>query len=62
MRIKPLPGAVIVCLLSASAVLTAGRPPQAAPAQVATAPAPAALATAPDQQFTAEGVTLRYRE
>ncbi|MDP3718630.1 MAG: alpha/beta hydrolase [Acidobacteriota bacterium] len=62
MRITPLPAAVIVCLLSASAVLTAGRPPQAAPAQVATAPAPAALATAPDQQFTAEGVTLRYRE
>lgn len=62
MRITPIPAAVIVCLLSASAVLTAGRPPQAAPAQVATAPAPAALATAPDQQFTAEGVTLRYRE
>ncbi|MDP2321945.1 MAG: alpha/beta fold hydrolase [Acidobacteriota bacterium] len=62
MRIKQIPAAVIVCLLSASAALTAGRPPQVAPAQVATAPAPAALATAPDQQFTAEGVTLRYRE
>lgn len=62
MRITPIPAALIVCLLSASVALTAGRPPQAAPAQVATAPAPAALATAPDQQFTAEGVTLRYRE
>ncbi len=62
MRIKPIPAVVIVCLLSASAVLAAARPPQAAPAQVASAPIPAVLATAPDQQFTADGVTLRYRE
>ncbi|MEY4634899.1 MAG: hypothetical protein RJA55_697 [Acidobacteriota bacterium] len=62
MRIKLITAALVVCLCSATAALTAGRPPQAAPAQVAAAPAPAALATAPDQQFTAEGVTLRYRE
>lgn len=62
MRIKPITAALVACLLSASVALTAGRPPQAAPAQVATAPAPAALVTAPDQQFTADGVTLRFRE
>lgn len=62
MRTQPITAALIVCFLSVGVVLTAGRPPQAAPAQVAAGPAPAALATAPDQQFTAEGVTLRYRE
>jgi pimeloyl-ACP methyl ester carboxylesterase len=61
MRIKPITAVLVACLLSASVVI-AGRPPQAAPAQVATAPASAALALAPDQQFTADGVTLRYRE
>lgn len=61
MRIKPVAAALVVCCLSAGVVLHAGRSPQAA-AQVATAPAPAALAAAPDQQFTADGVTLRYRE
>lgn len=62
MRTKPIIAALIVCLLSASVVVSAGRPPRAATAQVATAPPTAALATAPDQQFTADGVTLRYRE
>lgn len=61
MQTKLIAASLVVCLLSAGAVLTAGRP-QAAPAPVATAPAPAALTTAPDQQFTANGVTLRYRE
>ena len=62
MRIKPITASLIVGLLSVSTVLTAGRMPLGATAQLATAPAPAALATAPDQQFTADGVTLRYRE
>jgi pimeloyl-ACP methyl ester carboxylesterase len=62
MRTKPIAASLIACFLAAGAVLAADHRPQAAPTQVAAAPAPASLATAPDQQFTADGVTLRYRE
>lgn len=52
--------ALIACsLLIATPLLKASVLPQQGGAQTAAAPS---LLTAPDQQFTADGVTLRYRE
>lgn len=50
-------GVLALCsLVFASALLSAS------PHQQAAAPAAPTLASAPDQQFTADGVTLRYRD
>jgi pimeloyl-ACP methyl ester carboxylesterase len=52
-------GLVLTALLLGGTLPTAARPIQQA---TATAPAAASLATAPDKEFTADGVTLRYRD
>lgn len=51
---------VLAAVLTSGVLPLAARPVQQA--AVATAPAVATLATTPDKEFTADGVTLRYRE
>ena len=60
MKIIRIPAALIACsLLLGTPLLKASVPPQQGGAQTA---APPSLLTAADQQFTADGVTLRYRD